>query len=372
MSQLNSHGRRMLRTGTVKPHPGHSIVLLILASFLVCQHVDCQYSAARVVDVAKQLCSDEAVEISGVPQVKSLIEYLNTASGSAECDTSKREAILNLSSLIEKIDDVCSKEMLSKLGEFRVNFMLTNHRLWTSLPKSLQMFVVGFGLRINRACKLYMVKRLVFDSHSALEKGDFNLLGSLTDRKDGVLAKLSIKPEDIDLTLLARTATQKKVHIQTRPGTLINQIKLYCQKRYKPVYDEFMTPIIELTNIGFNYQSKPLKERTLSLGEIGLWYQLVYLCELLDSVEIIEDNLGSPFKVLTEEEASKLRASVSPQPSHGDDIQLVTIQHKPTKVDPVIMDYQDKSFMALVNGFDKQQSPSLFYELKSQLFKGFN
>lgn len=391
----------------------------------------CINAAAQLVQAEpdlKALCSGGIQSWTGANdlQVQSsadLLKLLEQGSDEqlyqeANCAERVRAALTDLYLLTsEQNDNVCSAEKLQEIRKFSENYLESSeaNKSKVGVPKALRNFYIAYGLRVSAACKKNMIGALQYESQQLLNDNDFQAINKWTD-ENSVINGIMSEPSDYDDLLLPRDITRalldadeagegSKIVMQTMTGHLIARLQLVCERRFKPLYERLILPVISLSNLGFNYQGEDLLRERDEMNNnkaIHQWYRIVYICESLNSIEIVEDpefvdqaeagagtdgelmNDKRVVRVLSREEADALKAKaklsgqqvsvvskeeldefkqIVYEPEQGVPLQINDEQQQQGKLFSV----QDKSFVKLINQFDTRKSE--LERIRDKLFK---
>lgn len=365
--------------------------------------------ASKPVDVNKSfklLCKNtqQSVHITRISEIAAIIKELRSdLHPTEECSEEVKNSILDLDLVIDDTDDVCTMKKVEQINLYHSKYVQANNnndKTKSHLPQSLKNFFIGYSLKVSSICKKNMINNLIMDTRLQLTPEDFKSLDLWTRNEEGSIFNNLKGPADYDDLLLSSdlirlTETEnspinnEKIFIQAGSGKFMNKIQTVCRKRFKPFYEKLIIPVVKLANIGYNYQGEEL-ERELSEirtnKEVAQWYEIVYLCQALEDIVIVEseeDKVRTAgldkklVKILTKEEAmmlkktsfndgDKLAASVD---GYDDDDELEQIIYKPEEGNPiedVILDEKDENLKKSIKSFDTNKSD--LDRIRSKLF----
>lgn len=336
--------------------------------------------------------------LTRVSQLETLVnQYQANGELGKDCSRMSLEAMVELRDLsLDDSENVCTLKKVSKIRGFYERYLEQDgahpKAKGEELPKWLRDFYLAYGLRVSGACKKNMITSLLYDGNKYLQQRDFEMLDNWTNEKS-LIAQVMNEPSDYDDLLLPRDITRafmnehghgandqqqggEKLLMQTMTGHVIAKLQLVCQRRFKPIYEQLILPLLELSNLGFNYQGKELKIELKEMSankQIHQWYRIVYICESLDGMQVVEDpNFAKQLegmdrkvvKVYSKEEASALRAKaslvdvVSLEMGNLDEFKLIEYEQEygvAIGVDEVL-DLGDKNLVKLVKNFANNKS----------------
>jgi hypothetical protein len=259
---------------------------------------------AKPIEKLTRICKGEDVEIGSIQALRSLTGDIRKSGHHCHVND-----ITVLYQLIEITDgrNVCSKEKATKIAGFYRDWEGSLHRLRERLPKKrpdfllpFNNFFLAYGLRMSALCEETMMKRLA--SYPMPDSDDFDdieLLYKPGSRIDSLLTPL-IKSDAITLPSLVSTVLpllgDERVLVQSDHGHIrqFEHAQKVCRLRFRPLYEHFLEPIAILAQSGFAHRSDYF-EQSKSTGEFDKWTRIVFLCELLDSMQFCPDdaNKGS-------------------------------------------------------------------------------
>jgi hypothetical protein len=325
------------------------VVRVVLCCYVGAKTQDGELDASEDLSLlCRGECSQLHLERSS--QIKALAENLNTKDAS-ECPEHIAAAINELNELIElNKDSVCSLEATNRIQNYYKTFVAVEHDDESDdgdnggqptadrpeLPEALRSFFLAYGFRVSETCKKNMIATLVYESEHKLTPEDHKLIGSVTDKSQ--LESLALNPNDFDDILLPRDISKimegknsgqaasseqpnsdglddvdGKIFIHVATDDMIFRLKMLCKRRFKPIYQELILPLLYLSNIGFNYKSEELERELKEIqnnDHLHHWYRIVFVCESLEGIELVEDVSDSH---LTEDSGRKMVRIMSPE-----------------------------------------------------------
>lgn len=400
----------------LKQNPGNplvlvSLVLLVFTFFEPSKTFDFgDHPFTNPQQSLQKLCNKERVALTKISEVLSVIEELKKTIyveiKESSCPIEVRQAIQEAGKVIEENEDVCSREKTDLIYNFHLRYISSEQRdnLRKHLPKSLKIFMIGYGLRVSSICKRNMINNLISDTHALLGEHDFQLMNSFTDDKQGILSKMNGKPQDFDDILLAsdllnmkqdlddgkkedgnQVNEYEKIFVKAKTGPAVRKMKLACQNRYKPFYEKLILPLVRLADVGYNYKGEDMAKELAEIKsnpEIGKWYSLVYFCEILLTVEVVENESSSKLDksvandeqivdILSVDEAKEMRrvlTRITSQDIVPKGLEKVeySLKDKNIPLDDLILNKEDGNFSSQVDKFDT--SLSVFHRIRHQFF----
>lgn len=351
---------------------------------------------------SKQYSGD--FNLTTVEQLETLFDYLKD---DESVPFRIREAVNDLHNLITLVsNDICS---LSKIQDIR-NFLekYINNSEHPEVPKYLRNFFIGYGFQVSAACKHGMIVILQsVDARYGLGRSDYDVMDKWIDQP-GELSQILSDPKDYDDLILptdiirvtskngqnpAGVPKESMMTVMSQTSSTVAQIKVYCEKRFRLIYEHAIVPVVELINMGFNYKSKQmsLKSADYQLRDIiNKWYRIAFICEALSNVDVFViplDNEGEyqpedqrTVHILSKEEAQVYKERAE---NEGRQIELMK-QTKFVRVQNVVynskmhsvsldktevLDKKDKDLMKSIDKFDETKTE--VQRIQSRLTKKF-
>lgn len=349
--------------------------------------------------------SGEDYHLTTVDQLNTLFEA-SKADGSTPQQT--RNAINDLHQLVTAGSaNICSPDKVIEIREFNEKYM--NNSGDQEVPKYLRNFFIAYGLQVSAACKQNMIGVLQsVEGKYGIKQTDYNSMEKLIDQPDGEFSKILSNPKDFDDLLLPsdiiRVASksghgvqqvpkQSKMTVSSFASSSVAYIKVYCEKRFKPIYDQAIVPVIELSNMGFYYKSSQLALKSADYQTrrlINKWYKISFICESLASVNIFvepkENEVGrveenrQTIHVMTEEEAQAYKQKAESEgrqveamvPGKFDWMEQVVYDSTGSSVSldkSKVLDTDDKDLMKSIDKFDETKTE--VQRIQSRLTKKF-
>lgn len=345
--------------------------------------VGSQVVAGDHVGQLKSICAnDKKAELSRATELHQLVAASTSAVG---CSERILAALTELDHLINSDNaNVCSANKIAQIRAYYAKYVdkksLSEQRE-AKLPRAILKLFLSYGFRVSRVCKTNMIDSLVSDGHRLLTDADFDLIKPMTSDSSPIGSMIK-KTRDVDDLVLPREIVslllKKKnkasvdndermsVVLHSTKSRLMKQIQGVCGRRFQPIYQQLILPLIALSRLGLNYRDDEVKERMKEMRhntEVQQWYRIVFLCESLKNVEILQDPDESAeglklVRVLNAQEADELR---SRQPTGGhEDGQAEKIDYHQADakltVGDLIVDKQDKSVRKLAHKFSARHS----------------
>lgn len=303
-------------------------------------------------------------------------------------------AITSLYHLVSKNqDDVCSMSKVDEISQFAEKYLQNSHdkRGDLQVPKYLRNFFIAYGLQVSATCEQSMIKLLAsVDENYKLDEYDYGTVDKWANDTSAMVA-IFRDTNDYDDILLPREIirssggnghyvslpqeTDTKLTIISFTGSIIARMKLICQRRFKPIYEHSILPLIDLSLIGFKYKSKNINSKSAN-KLTNRWYRIVHVCEALEHIDLFRDpEMGNDdanmrrrqtVRILSKEEAKEMRENAE---QVGQQIDLMTSSDLPwvdqvefrledkTRFDKsLILDVEDKKLIKLINKFDESKT----------------
>lgn len=313
------------------------------------------------------LCFMKDVEVSSITHVKDVFDSLGKTNRA--CDRRVESAVIELHDIaVMDREDVCTQDKADKVASWFKEFGLFSPENVLMIPGPLKKFFYAYGLLLSEACRKNMAKHLIEDSHQRLNEEDFALLNRWTD-DDSFLSRMIKDPKDFDHLVLPKKLNKvlkkpksknsdeddKTIYIETPTAGEIKKIQYHCQKRYKPFYSKLILPLITLSEAHFNFKGESVERDQKHGKEIYQWYRIVFMCESLADIEIIEnpsaatavavagDSAEGPKKrvrLLTKEEAEELKKVV---PQTEDTLEQIEYEPSAVSLPDEILDWNNKN-----------------------------
>lgn len=298
------------------------------------------------------LCQDKALKLESISQVKQLIEE-SKVTELAQCNKYKN-SLIELEPILNIVESgqTCNLNLVDKIRKYQYRFItkVDNHESFLetqdSLPQALQKFFFALGFQINAECKILMINNFENDLEGKIRGEDYDGF-RLLDKADANLLDDSLPISDYDDVVLLSdfevlgtpTGQGNKLLIKVQTNGIFNKLKKLCKNKFKPIYDKLIMPLVELSNLGYNYKGELLERELAELRSntlIRRWYKILQTCESFESVEIYEDPDMSldgkqVITLIGKDEASKLKSNSNeveetekpleyePAPAHNSD-----------------------------------------------------
>jgi len=342
-------------------------------------------------------------ELTRISQLEKIAADLETSS-SLECPESIRGAILELRNLVAagepkgESDHVCGARKVDEIAKFNENYIRPDE---IGLPKVLMNFFLAYAFRVSKVCKKNMINSLTFDSKHLLREKDFELVGKLVS-DNSTLAGLLDDPQDYDDLILPQELLQalfgeekrnKELNgvddddtlaIKSITNSLIKRVQFVCKRRFRPIYSQLIVPIVRLSNMGFNYRGEDLAIELREMAaneEVHQWYRIVYICETLLHIELVEDPQFEAqqdqrvVRLLSREERDQLRASGEIGASSSEmetslEREFPEVQYEPDygiSLEDQLIEREDKEFLKLIGKFEAHKQE--LERIRERIFK---
>lgn len=257
------------------------IVLLVIASQ---QGRLAAYASpiASANDELRAICDGKSVEPLTVEQVTRLGAQLGEG---ADCSEPARTTLVDLDQLIRTGgQDICSEANTELMKGYFAKYVAS----YDPLPSSVEAFLISYFVQVSLRCKTNMIEFLSGEASEILTAEDFESLFKWT-REGGDVDRLldaadrtnNILPSDLAALLDHSGFEELRVGEAIQPE--VHHIKEVCAKRFKPVYEPIVWPVITLSRTGFDFPEYAVRheKQTKRLDEFN---RIVLLCQAMDLI----------------------------------------------------------------------------------------
>lgn len=369
----------------------HLLYLILVGAFVIqlqsCGSVTIidDDSSTSIESIARQLCleSKNKNQIGRISTVLKLANYFDNLHSGHELEAcNQKYSISNRLSLLSELlttgnENVCGEKKISAIESFHRQFISTtkadmsirdkgSHDL---IPKILRNFFVVYAEEVSRVCKENLVNNLELDIKDKLlnEKDySFDLSDDFIDRlskkmitffheihsyDDAVVPWLllphsDVKTKKVSRSLIVnkkddRTGETIRMFIVTKNPNVLVKLQQSCRNKFRPVYEQIITPIIRLADLGYSFTSSKLKaeERLLKNNQyVQMWYTIYQFCETLLPIKFYqgEELGGDDSAIFTEDEIGpyeKAEALLIEDEQHETKIEYEPVRNKLDQVD---------------------------------------
>jgi hypothetical protein len=283
----------------------------------------------------KRICMGEKVEISSIDALTSLQGAVAKAKDT--CDYIDFAA-LHLLIKITHGPNVCSLDKATKIANFYKNWLVRRPETKRShrLRPSFRDFFLAYGLKMSALCEETMMKEFTYRPYHTEHLYE---PGSQIDR---LLTPL-IESNKITLPSLVSTILPMlgdgRVLVQSDHSDIrqLEDAQKVCRLRFRPLYEHFLEPIAILAQSGFAHRSDYFEQMT---GESGSWTKIVFLCEILDSLQFGTSSAEDGRNDDEQTTGSRLKSTRAGE------------RKREIEMDPTIFDRRDGSLVEAVRDFD--------------------
>lgn len=303
-------------------------LLILFILFVVHNQVKCNHQIAEdlaansessSVALLTSLCQNKQVKLESISQVRQLAKQLS-ASQYEQSNQSKDNCAQYLNSILD-LDNVlayveagrtCNLEMVDRLRQYQYKYITLNnpddasihddknkkHQLkpLEPIPKALTKFFIALGFQISAECKIVMINNLENDTKGTITEMDYKLIEYLEQNGASFLNDDDQITDYDDVMLINDITDQvggRKLLIKAKTNEQLRRLLSACTKKFKPLYEKLIMPLIELSNLGYNYQGELLARELIELKENKLvrrWYNIMQTCESFSYVELQQDD----------------------------------------------------------------------------------
>lgn len=353
-------------------------ILLVLLTIAVASHEATKLDFHGLYAI----CDDNRrVKLTRVSQLKTIARDLS-AQPKLDCPQKTKEAIIDLLHLVDSRTNVfCTVPMVQQILDYYINYLAPPDAADTDtwkvigykLPRALKKFFIAFGLQVSNICRDKMFNSLILEAKTVLSEQDRSFMATMTDVNGvmGDIVKMNtddssiVLPRDL-LRILKRVYekgndySDERIYIQMRNGHQIRTSQEICSMRFRPIYEKSLLPSVMLTNIGLNYKSIETKSKFTDqvLADLVPWYRILYVCETLATIEVVEmpANRTERVRVLSEQEIFYYNiakgANIIPEVHNEPRYELLSYEPQwMVSVGDLVMDQNDRRLMRYVKRF---------------------
>lgn len=229
----------------------------------------------------------DASEVTTLSEVKSIIALLKDTDQGINCPSDVKSAILALESVIE-LGSVCSEVAAQTIVGFWQDYVKAGSKFKAHLPRPLRRFFLAFGNQVSKVCKRTMIAELEkVSNEQGITEQDINIVtesikgnindvfgadANIEDLLALIQAENKVRPEDDKAT----------IDMEPRQKKYFELIQERCVKKFKPIYDTLIVPVVRLTSIGMNYKSDLIDAELASFQQQKVfkdWFAAVLACQ---------------------------------------------------------------------------------------------
>ena len=275
----------------------------------------------------EQLCNGRMKSIGRVSEAKALVEESKSFAGDA-CDHVKLP-LLRLETIIKAVESgrICQLDFVEKVRQFKADFISVDG----AIPPALVQFFNSLCFQVSAECKKSLINNLELDTKGKISAEDYAIFESASttnsnsdndDDDENVSGPRDfddiLLPGDIE-SVIGKHYKDARLRMLVNPivGEKMHKMVEACPIKFKPFYSKLILPIVELSNLGYNFQGEMMQRELEELSRNKLvrkWFNIVQVCESFQTSDIFVDraNLAGDSNSLTfvdVEEAEKLRQS---------------------------------------------------------------
>lgn len=271
------------------------------------------------------VCNNESVPLTSIIAVRKLVR---------ESQTTQLDSCVRYKGSFDKLDDIlvavqtgkiCDLALVDKVRNYQRDFIAeSNGKSGENIPQSLRRLFLALCFQIDAECKLNQISKLKDQVLPLFTGEDYNLI-KYWEEHGSFLFDLSGQIKDFDDILLPEDVDKiaESGDFATGPGGFAIMVKADgrmrdllqdCKYKFKPFYAKLITPLVKLSNLGFNFQGEILANQLEELRQskvIKRCYNIVLTCETFKDVKVYEghevDQESQAFKILSSEEVDQLR-----------------------------------------------------------------
>lgn len=286
------------------------LALVVLVSFVGL--IASESHAAAAGNDLRALCANNSISLGKLSQLDELVTKLDNDLG-GECGKLTVSAIRDLKQVVHDNRNIeCSLEAYQNFREFYLRYLDTSAKekkeAVAAIPKSLRRFALAYGVQLSGLCRANMVQELIASSSKLISDQDLEAVQEMIDPKGPIadaLGSSSDRPDEIILpsdfmAVLKGDGDEvggQQINLQIQTTPLIKRIQVVCERRFEPIYEPLMFPVARMANLGFDHRKAVLKEAIRKAenkrsketrGVIGQWTRIVFLCEAMKQVKLVE------------------------------------------------------------------------------------
>lgn len=251
----------------------------------------------------RQLCHFEkdARQIPRITLVQTFIYLLEEgASTSADgplCDENVAEAIKRLKPVLEPVNKyACSPQTIDAIVSYWNDYISADAKLKQFVPEQVERFFNAYVLQVSYRCKQILIGELravTRDEEFGPTQTDWIIVSNRV---------LDMIPPTADIRLenligVVQNSTSKgnektRVEMNLLAQDSLDRLLDRCEKKFKPIYDVLITPIIRLAAIGINYESPSISTLMRMFEKDRFyrsWFAAVLNCEASSAIVPVDE-----------------------------------------------------------------------------------
>lgn len=246
------------------------------------------------------LCKNKPVSLTRISTTRTLIE--ENRSAARESCSNYRDSLEGLDEILAMAQSgkICNLGLVDLIRKYHERFIASpDNRARSTIPTPLRHFFISFCFQISAECKMALINNLEHDTRERLTDADYAEIRYL-EHYGAAFLDSSTEIGDFDDILLLSDLNQGlhsgagelKLLIKVRTSSMMRALVDNCNRKFKPLYDKLIMPLIQLSNMGYNYQGELLERELAELKQSSLvrrWYNIVQTCETFRTVQIFED-----------------------------------------------------------------------------------
>lgn len=308
---------------TIRPSMVFFLLALAFVSLVVGNDDSLQDSIGPEITI-EALCASKPLKLTKISQVLTLIESLKAQQSKLKSCEAYVKSILSLEDILVTVQSgkTCDLEFVDKLRKYHNSFIGVDRsydRL-KSIPKPLKRFFIGLGFQINADCKKSLINNLENDIKGRLPDRTYEIIGYVVE-SDATSPDNSGEMKDFDDIPRMKDFDDEcgnndaQILIKMKTDIFVKTIQETCQNKFKPIYSKLILPVIELSNLGYNYQGELISRELEELRRnkfVQRWYNIVQTCESYEAMELYYDTSTKVYRksqvitFISRQEADKL------------------------------------------------------------------
>lgn len=328
-------------------------------------------------DDLQSLCNGKTIDLKSTVDLWELVEEIyrheeneedprGIHENKLECSEHIVLALKQLKTLIYWNNfEPCSPKSIDSYKEYYMEFLdtSTEEKEKNTLPSSLRIFALAYGMELSRFCHARMANILLQIKPILLAEHDFKQV-ELFVGEGKVIDKLfclsATQPNDFILPsdFYGPEMRDRKVALNKKTVPELKKLQTICRRRFKPMYDQLLMPVVQLAHLGFSSEhgelknmykkmygdSKGLKDASKT---VKMWSRIMFLCEGLENV------------VLKQSDEERARSG------KDGELQIVEVSKQPGATEPAADKPESSARDNVVNGAPSSNEAEIHKGLES-------
>lgn len=298
--------------------------------------LDAQEGQMNVEDVFKHVCHNPwGRKMSRISTLIILDDLMSSPENVCPGKPEYSEIVHQLKQLLDSHkENVCSPQKIDLIEKFHEEFIAKHAKI----PYLFLGYFKNYALAISAICKRSLisnVQQLVgkisddemqFGANQFFQKLDAkfkSLKGPVKASNDfddvqliwNVINKHLLNDPSLSLDNYLDSSEgqqSKRISIKRADAEQIRDVQQRCRRRFKPIYEQLVIPVIRLAQLGYSAKNELLWPEELqkirSSPLIARWYRIAYICESVLPVQVFDDDslVEDATVLLSRQEVSQL------------------------------------------------------------------